>query len=519
MRLIVFIIFSLICVKSFTQKNFDLLNYLDFEPILNDIWGYTDTFGNEYALVGLTTGVSIVKINNPDTTLLIHHVAGDSSLWRDIKVYNNYGYAVNEDGGGLLIMNFAQLPNILTYQYVTQIGSYHFETAHNIFIDENGIAYLLGSNIANQGAFMINLNTTNRFLPEFVGLYDDQYVHDAYARGDTLYTAELNNGTFSIIDVSNKSNPIVLARKTTGTNYTHNIWLSDDGKYVITTDEKSGAYVELYDISNLNNIKLVDKYRSSPSYGVIPHNAHFKGNYIFTSYYRDGLRLVDATLKHNLVEVGYYDSSPFNAAEGFEGNWGVYPYFNSGKIIISDREEGLFVLQPHYTRASYLTGNVFDTLNNIPLNNASVEIIGTSYIKETLYNGTYNIGTADSGYYDIRVSKPGCSTVIKSNVLLETAIEKVENFETKCINTGVNDIENLNFKTYFSSNGKLLATYNGNEEIKNVVVVNALGQTLKKVIVQSNNFSIEIDNNYKQGIYFILFETNTNIYTSKSLKS
>lgn len=519
MRLITFIIFSLLCFKGFTQKNFDLLNYLDFEPILNDIWGYTDTAGNEYALVGLTTGVSIVKINNPDTTLLLHHVTGDSSLWRDIKVYNNYGYAVNEDGGGLLIMNFTQLPNILTYQYVTQIGSYNFETAHNIFIDENGIAYLLGSNIANQGAFMINLNTSNRFLPEFVGLYDDQYVHDAYARGDTLYTAELNNGTFSIIDVRDKSNPIVLARKTTGTNYTHNIWLSNDGKYVITTDEKSGAYVELYDISNLNNIKLIDKYRSSPSYGVIPHNAHFKGNYIFTSYYRDGLRLVDATLKHNLVEVGFYDSSPFNAAEGFEGNWGVYPYFSSGKIIISDREEGLFVLQPHYSRAAYLTGNVFDTLNNIPLSNASVEIIGTSYIKETLYNGTYNIGVADSGYYDIRVTKPGCSTVMKSNILLETAIEKVENFETKCINTGINDANSDNYKAFFNTAGTLTIEYEGNKTITDIKITDALGQTIKSIATNSKQFSVQYTKQLNVGIYFISLYSNNKIYTTKIIKS
>lgn len=518
MRVLIILLFSLTSCNLIAQKNFDLLNYLDFEPTLNDIWGYTDTSGNEYAIVGLTTGVSIVKINNPDTTLLLHHVFGDSSLWRDIKVYNNYGYAVNEEGGGLLIMNFTQLPNILTYQYVTQIGTFDFQTAHNIFIDENGIAYLLGSNIANQGAFMIDLNTANRFIPEYVGMYDDQYVHDAYARGDTLYTAEINNGTFSIVDVSNKSNPIVLARKTTGTNFTHNIWLSDDGKHLITTDEKPNAYVELYDISNLNNIKLIDKYKSHPGFNVIPHNTHFKGNYIFTSYYRDGLRLVDATLKHNIVEVGYYDSSPYNSAEGFEGNWGVYPYFNSGKIIISDREEGLFVLQPHYTRASYLTGNVFDTLNNIPLSNVSVEIIGTSYVKETLYNGTYNIGVSDSGYYDIRVSKQGCTTVIKSNILLETAIEKVLNFETKCLNTDISEIENLNFKTFFDTNSRLIVHYNGAEEIKNILVTNSLGQSLKKVNVQSNYFSLEIDYNFKQGLYFISFETDANIYTSKTIK-
>ena len=47
--------------------------------------------------------------------------------------------------------------------------------------------------------------------------------------------------TFSV-DVSvNKTNPQTLGSATTPTYQAHNAWVSDDGNYVFTTDEQSGA--------------------------------------------------------------------------------------------------------------------------------------------------------------------------------------------------------------------------------------------------------------------------------------
>jgi len=414
------------------QKNMQFLGNLAFPNKINDIWGYNHPNGKEYALVGSEVSFYIVDVSNPAQPNLIFEILGDTSIWRDVKTFNDKAYVVNEKSGGLLIVDLINLPNSAPFQYVTQIDTFNYQTAHNIFIDENGVGYLLGSNISNQGAFMIDLNTANPFAPNFLGLYDDQYVHDAYARGDTLYTAEIGNGTFSIVDVSDKQNPIILARQFTSRTFTHNCWLSDNGQYLITTDEKAGAYVDIYDISNLNNIKLIDQYQNSPRDSVIPHNTFFLGDYIYTSYYRNGVTLVDATDKENLVEVGHYDTSPFSSDQGFEGNWGVYPYLSSGHILASDREEGLFIFGPNYTRAAYLSGTVFDTLNNQALGRAVVEFIGTDYLKYSAFNGTYKIGVADTGLYDLRMTHPQCQTVIESGVFMETAIEKLLNIETNC---------------------------------------------------------------------------------------
>lgn len=491
------------------QKNMDLQGFLPFQYGINDIWGYTDTSGREYALVGSEVSLLIVEVSNPQNPVLLFEIFGDTSQWRDIKTFDHFAYVCNEENGGLLIVDLRNLPNNINHQYVSAIDTFDYQTAHNIFIDENGVAYLLGSNISNQGAFIIDVNTSNRFAPEYLGLYDDQYVHDAFVRGDTLYTAEISNGTFSVVDISDKSQALVLARQTTSRAFTHNCWLSDDGNYLATTDEKPGAFVDMYDVSDLNNIRLLDMYQSSPGDSVIPHNTFFRGDYLFTSYYRDGLTLVDATLKNNLVEVGNYDTSPFNSDIGFEGNWGVYPYLPSGNVLISDREEGLFIVAPNYTRASYLTGVVFDTLNNVPINNAQIEILGESSIKYSQFDGSYHIGIADSMTYDIRMSHPQCQTRIATQVLLETAIEKVLNFNTACdFSTSISEIDDEQdvWVQIDDLNQKLIIHFQDLNPNTPIELFDLLGKKLLSTSSGKTKGSIEYQHKLSSGLYFVTYK-------------
>ncbi|MCB0510659.1 MAG: choice-of-anchor B family protein, partial [Bacteroidetes bacterium] len=497
------------------------LGYLPFDAKVNDIWAYRAADNKEYALVGSEISLYVVDISNPSQATLLFEIPGDTSIWRDVKTYQDFAYVVNETGGGLLIADLSHLPDSLPYNYVSQIDNYDFQTAHNIFIDENGVAYLLGSNIGNKGAFMINVNSPNPYQPEFLGIYDELYVHDAYARGDTLYTAEISNGTFSIIDVSNKALPVVLARQTSSRAFTHNIWLSDDGSYLITTDEKAGAFVDIYDSQDLNNIQLLDQYQTMPGDSAIPHNCFFLGDYIFTSYYRNGLTLVDAHEKDNLVEIGAYDSSPFHSEAGFQGNWGVYPYLESGHIIMSDREEGLFILNANYARASYLSGVVFDTLNMRPVADAQIQIIGENYLKYTQFDGTYKIGVADSAYYDIRMYHPNCRTIIETNVLLETAIDKLLNFETYC--DFVSSISNTTKEAELSIRSNPEDNYieiqlDGEEFLHFVHLVNLQGQVVKSVEVKANNAIIQLKEILSSGVYILNFQFDSYATSKKIIK-
>jgi hypothetical protein len=126
---------------------------------------------------------------------------------------------------------------------------------------------------------------------------------------------------------------------------------------------------------------------------VIPHNAHVYGQWVVTSYYTSGVQIVDAKYPELLVEVGYYDTSPSFSGNGFYGNWGAFPYFASEKIICSDIEEGLYVLEPEYIEASRVHVVVYDSLTGAPLSNALVSFAQASTISSTSIDGLVNVGT------------------------------------------------------------------------------------------------------------------------------
>merc|ERR1711879_1032729 len=45
-------------------------------------------------------------------------------------------------------------------------------------------------------------------------------------------------------------------------------------------------------------------------------------------------------------EVAYFDVWPDSDSARFNGAWSTYPFFNSGTVIISSIEGGLFVVKP-----------------------------------------------------------------------------------------------------------------------------------------------------------------------------
>ena len=63
------------------------------------------------------------------------------------------------------------------------------------------------------------------------------------------------------------------------------------------------SYIGGYDITDMNNIQEVDRIQSNPESNSIPHNTHVDGNFLVTSWYRDGTVVHDATYPNNLVEV------------------------------------------------------------------------------------------------------------------------------------------------------------------------------------------------------------------------
>jgi hypothetical protein len=82
-----------------------------------------------------------------------------------------------------------------------------------------------------------------------------------------------------------------------------------------------------------------------PYQTAMVHNAYFKGDTIFMSHYQAGVVALDVSnLPAAPAVIGYYDTYP-GIGTGYQGAWNVYPYFNSGKFIVSDINTGLYVFK------------------------------------------------------------------------------------------------------------------------------------------------------------------------------
>ncbi|MES2590789.1 MAG: choice-of-anchor B family protein [Bacteroidota bacterium] len=390
-----------------------------------NICGYVDQAGNEYALVGASGGMSIVDVTNTAAPVEVIQIPGVINLWREIKVRGNYAYVTTEGGGGLQIVNLSSLPNVngITYHNWTGDGvvAAQLNSIHALHIDNNFI-YLYGSNLFDGAAVVADI--TDPWNPVYVGKYQagngNSYVHDGYVRNDTLYAAHISSGYFSIVDFSDKTNPIELINQFTPNNFTHNTWLSQNSKVLFTTDEVDDSYLTSYDISDLSNINELDRIQSNPGSGSMVHNTHIinvLGNdYAVTSWYKDGFTIVDAGRPQNLVQVGNYDTySGFG--NGSTGNWGVYPYLPSGTIVVSNIDEGLFVFSPTYVRACYLEG-VATSACGEELNGVQISISAANINETTDIVGQYRTGTPAPGTYSVTFSKSGYVSQTISGVIL-----------------------------------------------------------------------------------------------------
>ena len=340
-----------------------------------DSWGWTDPRdGREYAIMLRSNGAAFVDITNPAAPIYVGNLpTRDIDIpWRDVKVYQNYAFIGSEGKDhGVQVFDLMQLRDT-TNPPVTFSADFRYDKVggtHNMVINEDsGFAYFVGGapgtgNSCAGGLHMVDISTP--LSPTFAGCFSaDGYTHDAqcviYQGPDTAYTGKeicfaYNADSITIVDVSDKNAPVQISRSTyPGTGYTHQGWLTDDHAWLIANDELDerdnghNTYTYIWDINDLDVPVLHNIHSGTTS--SIDHNLYIKGTTIYEANYRSGLRILDSSniTAGTLTETGYFDTWPSDDNPAFDGAWNVYPYFESGTLIVSDINAGLFTLRPTF---------------------------------------------------------------------------------------------------------------------------------------------------------------------------
>ncbi len=345
---------------QFASSNVSLYNWLDLTELGgagngSDVWGYVSPSGREYALMGISNALVVVEVTNPASPVIIASIPHNNSLWADVETYGTHAYVSNESGGGIDVINLAQVDSgIVTELAPLTLGG--LATTHTLNVDTvSGFLYLNGSNL--NGGRLRAYGLANPASPTFAGTVSDAgsgYCHDSlvvtYTTGPYAgrQIAFCHNGGIGldIYDVTNKANMFRMSRSTyPNLAYCHQGWLSVDRQYLYVNDELDGVNeTVIFDVSNLSAPVLVNTYSSGVA--ATDHNEYVRDGYIYEAEYRAGTRIFCLDDPVNPVQVGWFDTYPENDSSGYDGVWSVYPFLPSGTLLAADINRGLFILNP-----------------------------------------------------------------------------------------------------------------------------------------------------------------------------
>jgi len=363
-----------------------LVGQLAFGEYTSDIWGYYDsTTGIDYALLGAFGGMAIIDVTTDTANpTQVAYVAGVSNRWKDIKIWKNYSYLVSEGGGGLEIVDLTDPTSPVLVKNHTN----DFTAAHNLYIDENGFAYVVGANAAGGGLIIYDLADPEN--PVKTGEWSVDDIHDVFVRDNVAWASVLNRASIVVIDVTDKTAPTEITRWFEGFN-THHSWLTDDSNYLLVNEERRGGHLKIWDVRDLNNVSLVSEYESIPN--IIIHSVFVKGDFAYISYYVEGLKIVDISDPKSPGEVGSFDIFPGPDNSGFAGSWGVYPYSSSGLVFIGDTEGSFTTVRFDGTHANHVKGTVKNDVTGSPIANATVNVLESNTITKSDDSGKYGYAT------------------------------------------------------------------------------------------------------------------------------
>lgn len=329
------------------NQNAYLIKQLDsYGTNYSALWGYEDPNGREYAILGCNTGTSFVDVTDSANVHEVDFVSGITSQWREMKTYDHYAYVVSEGtNSALQIIDLQYLPDSVHFVKTWNYAGY---TKTHSISQSGHYLYLNGGNSAGNGGITI-VDIIDPENPVKKGQWTSLYVHDSRILNDTIWASNVYTGQTSIINATNKNSPVTVRTWQSyplSTISTHNCAITDDRKFLLTTNELSSpnGKLNVWNIEDINDITFETEWQPTGITTSIVHNVEIYGNYAVIAHYRAGIRVVDISNPVSPVEVARYDTYPSSNSASFTGCWAVYK-FPSGKIIGSDISGGLFVIK------------------------------------------------------------------------------------------------------------------------------------------------------------------------------
>jgi choice-of-anchor B domain-containing protein len=248
-------------------------------------------------------------------------------------------------------------------------------SAHNVVADTvSKFLYVVAANGGGRtcGGGLHMVDARDPLRPTFAGCYHDTaspgargYTHDAqclvYAGPDERYRGRQicvgsNESEINIADVTDKSNPVTVARMSyPNVAYAHQGWFDEEQRYFYMNDELdelagnvTGTRTIVWDLTQLDDPIVASEY-----IGPVPasdHNLYVVGDRMYQSNYGSGLRVLDISDRAEPREIAFFDSAPYNQDEpghsaSQSGAWSNYPFFESGVVIFTSVREGLFIMR------------------------------------------------------------------------------------------------------------------------------------------------------------------------------
>ena len=312
-----------------------------------DCWG-----DGNYAYWGhFGTGcVDVIDITDPTNPTFVSSYEPPNpdrnASAQDVKVHDGIGFVAYEGDGnnGLGIVDFRDPSNPVQLTTVT--------------VSRDGVNYNRVHNLFYSDGYLYIANSTNNFAVVDLTEYDPdnppahisemkwhvrgvgrQFVHDITVQGNRLYASAWSD--IVVFDVGNIANePPVLLGSGAGQS-AHAAWATDDGQFVVVTEERRGGGAKLYSLTDDGNggldVALLDEVGEGGN-AFSAHNPIIVGERVYTSWYESGLIIHEIDRNAGqLVEVGRVDPG---------STWGVYPLLGLDRIILGGFDHFVIVSAP-----------------------------------------------------------------------------------------------------------------------------------------------------------------------------